>query len=220
MKSLKLAAVLAALPLAAAAQDAVKIAPAHYKLLIDNPAVRVLKIVYSPGAKSPMHSHPDAMLVALGDAKVRFTLPDGKTQDMDIGKELASYTPATTHAPADIGTTPVDAILVEFKTKEPGTAKLPSSREGLQLNVLAEGPRAIAFKTQAAPDFHEPAGTTHDYDQVVVSLGANDMSLAIEGKPVMTKWQRGTAQFIGRGVKHESKNTSGRPIEFMIVAIK
>ena len=46
------------------------------------------------------------------------------------------------------------------------------------------------------------------------------MSLAIDGKPAVTKWQRGTAQFIGRGVKHESKNTSGRPIEFVIVAIR
>ena len=221
MKTLKLAVVLtAALPLAAAAQDAVKVDPAHYKVLIDNASVRVLKIGYSPGAKSPMHSHPDAMLVALGDAKARFTLPDGKTQDMEIGKETATYTPASTHAPVNVGTTPVDAILVEFKAKDPGTASVPTSRPGMQVNVLAESPRAIASKTTAGPDFHEDPGTTHDYDQVVISLGANDLTLAVEGKPVVTKWQRGTAQFIGRGVKHESKNTSGRPIEFVIVAIK
>ena len=220
MKTLKVAIVLAALPLAAAAQDVLKVDPGHYKILIDNAAVRVLKVAVSPGSKSPMHSHPDAMLVSLQDSTARFTLPDKTTQDSVIGKETAVYTPATTHASANVGTTPVDALLVEFKAKEPGTAALPSSREGLQLNMLAESPRAIAFKTTAAPDFHEPAGTTHDYDQVVISLGANDMSLAIDGKPVVTKWQRGTAQFIGRGVKHESKNTSGRPIEFVIVAIR
>jgi quercetin dioxygenase-like cupin family protein len=198
----------------------VKVAAEHYKVLIDNPAVRVLKITYSPGAKSPMHSHPDSMLVSLQDSKVRFALPDGKTQDMEVGKETAAYTPATTHAPTDVGTTPVEAILVEFKAKEPGTASVPTSRPGMQINVLAESPRAIAFKTTAAADFHEDPGTTHDYDQVVISMGASDMSLAIEGKPAVTKWQRGTVQFIGRGVKHESKNTSGRPIEFAIVAIK
>ncbi len=87
MKTLKLALVLAAVPLVAAAQDAVKVDPGHYKVLIDNPSVRVLKITYAPGAKSPMHSHPDSMLVALGAAKALFTLPDGKTQDMEIGKE-------------------------------------------------------------------------------------------------------------------------------------
>ena len=36
----------------------------------------------------------------------------------------------------------------------------------------------------------------------------------------MTKWQRGSVQFVGRGVKHESKNLSTRPTEFVIVAIK
>ena len=158
MKTLKLAVVLSALPLAAAAQDAVKVAPEHYKVLIDNASVRVLKITYSPGAKSPMHSHPDSMLVALQDSKTRFTLPDGKTQDIDIGKETATYMPASTHAPTNIGTTPVDAILVEFKAKEPGTASVPTSRPGMQVNVLAESPRAIAYKTMPAPDFHEDPG--------------------------------------------------------------
>ena len=220
MKTLKLALVLSAVPLAAAAQDAVKADPGHYTVLIDNPTVRVLKITYAPGAKSPMHSHPDAMLISLQDSKARFTLPDGKTQDMDIGKETASYTPATTHSPNNVGTTPVDAILVEFKSKEPGTASLPTSRPGMDINVLAESPRAIAYKTMPAADFHEDPGTTHDYDQVVISLGANDMSLAIDGKPTVTKWQRGTAYFVGRGVKHESKNLSNRPTAFVIVAIK
>jgi quercetin dioxygenase-like cupin family protein len=220
MKSLKLALVLSAVPLAAAAQDAVKTDAGHYKVLIDNPSVRVLKISYSPGAKSPMHSHPDSMLVSLGDSKVRFALPDGKTQDMEVGKETAAYMPAITHAPANVGTTPVDAILVEFKAKEPGTASIPTSRPEMQSNVLAESPRAIAFKAMPGAEFHEDPGTTHDYDQVVISMGANDLSLAIDGKPAVTKWQRGTVQFIGRGVKHESKNLSSHPTEFVIVAIK
>jgi hypothetical protein len=38
MKTLKVAVVLAALPLAAAAQDVLKVDPAHYKVLIDSKA--------------------------------------------------------------------------------------------------------------------------------------------------------------------------------------
>jgi len=219
MKTLRLALVLAAVPMVAAAQDAVKVAPEHYKILVDNAAVRVLKISYTPGSKSPMHSHPDSMLVALADAKGTFTLPDGKTQDIDLKKETATYTPAGSHAPA-VGPSGVDAILVEFKTKEPGTAELPASRANMQTTTLAESPRALAIKTTAAPEFHEDAGTTHAYDQVVIALGNADLSLSIDGKPPITHWKRGDVQFIGRGVKHESKNTSGKPIEFVIVAIK
>ena len=220
MKPLKFAVLFAALPLAAPAQDPVKVDGGHYKLLVDNASVRVLKISYAPGAKSTMHSHPDAMLVPLAAAKVRFTMPDGKTQDMEVGKEIAAYTPAGSHNPLNVGTTDVDAILVEFKAKSPGTATLPAARPGMQMTTLAESPHGVAFKTTAAADFHEPAGTTHEFDQIVIALGAADMSIAIDGQPPTTKWQRGDVTFIGRGVKHESKNNSGKPVDFVIVAIK
>lgn len=220
MKSLKIATVLtAALPLAAAAQDPVKVDSSHYKVLLENSSVRVLKVNVPAGEKSVMHAHPDAILVPLASAKARFTLPDGKTQDMEVVKETAAWTPATTHAPANVGTTGVDAILVELKGA-PGAATLPAARPGLQATTLVENPRAVAIKTTAAPDFHEAAGTTHEYDQVVIALGAADMSVAVDGQPAKTKWQRGDVQFIGRGAKHESKNTSGKPVEFIIVAIK
>jgi quercetin dioxygenase-like cupin family protein len=220
LKMMKIAVLLAALPLAAAAQDPVKVDGGHYKLLLDNPSVRVLKVSYAVGEKSVMHSHPDAILVPLASAKARFTLPDGKTQDMEVVKETAAYSPAGTHNPANVGTTPVDALLVEFKATAPGAATLPAARPGLQTTTLVDNPRAVAIKITAAPDFHEDAGTTHEYDQVVIALGAADMSLAVDGQPAKTKWQRGDVQFIGRGVKHASKNTSGKPIEFIIVAVR
>jgi len=220
MKTLRLAVVLSALPVAAAAQDPVKVDPAHYKVLIDNAAVRVLKVNVAPGAKTPMHAHPDALLVPLGSGKARFTLPDGKTEDALLTKETAAYTPAGTHAGANVGTTKVDLILVEFKTAAPGTATLPTGRPGLQQTMLVESPRAVAFKTTAAPDFHEAAGSTHEYDQVVIALGPSDLSLAVDGKAPVTKWQRGDVQFIGRGTKHEAKNTGGKPVDFIIVSIR
>jgi quercetin dioxygenase-like cupin family protein len=86
--------------------------------------------------------------------------------------------------------------------------------------VLAEGPHATAWRTTAAPTFHEAAGTTHEYDQVVIALGAGDVKVAVDGQPTRTTWQRGDVLFIGRGVKHESQNTGGKPLDFVIVGIK
>ena len=220
MKSSVIAVLLAALPLAAAAQDAVKVAPDHYKVLLDNAAVRVLKISYGIGEKSPMHSHPDAMLVPFAPAKARFTMPDGTTQDVDVKAETALYTPAFTHSPANVGTTRIDALLVELKAKSAGTAALPTARPGMAQTVLAEGPRATAWRTTAAPTFHEAAGTTHEYDQVVIALGSGDVKVAVDGQPARTRWQRGDVLFVGRGVKHEAANTGGKPIDFVIVGIK
>ena len=205
---------------AIAAQDAVKADPKHYTVLIDNPSVRVLKISYAPGEKSVMHQHPDSIVIPLATSKVRFTTPDGKTTDQELAKDSAMYTPAGTHLPANMGTGKVDAILVEFKGAAPGTSALPASRPGMTLKTLAEGPRASAILSTADATFAEPAGSKHDFDQVVIALGPSQMSLAIDGKPAKTTWARGDVQFVGRGVPHQAKNTGGKPVEMVIVAIK
>jgi beta-alanine degradation protein BauB len=202
------------------AQDPVKVDSTHYKVMLDNSSVRVLRINYAPGSKSTMHQHPDSIVIPLAASKVRFSTPDGKAQDTDLPSDSAMYTPAGTHSPENIGTERVDAILVEFKAPTPGTASLPASREGMDAKVLAEGPRATAHRVTAAPTFEEPAGSKHDYDQVVIALAPAQMALSLDGKPAKTTWARGDMQFIGRGVAHGSKNMSGKPIEYVIVSVK
>jgi len=205
---------------AALAQDAVKTDPAHYKVVLENDSVRILKINYAPGGKSIMHSHPDAIVIPLSASKVRFALADGKSQDSDLASESAMYTPAGTHNPTNVGTGPVDALLVEFKGKTPGKAALPTSRPGMTVKALAEGPYGTAYRSTASATFAEPAGSKHDFDQVVIALGSAPMSLSIDGKPAKTTWARGDVSFIGRGVAHEAKNTGGKPSDMVIVVIK
>jgi quercetin dioxygenase-like cupin family protein len=204
----------------ALAQDPVTVDPAHYKVLFENASVRVLSITYAAGATSKMHQHPDSIVILLSNAKVRFATPDGKSEDQDMANESAMYTPAVTHNPTNIGTATMRGILVEFKTPAPGTATLPASRPGLTLKVLAEGPRAMAYRSTASATFAEPAGTKHDFDQVVISLRPAQLSLSIDGKPAKTTWARGDVQFIGRDVAHEAKNTGGKPVDNVIVAIR
>lgn len=204
----------------AVAQDPVKVDPAHYKVVFENTSVRVLRIHYAPGEKSTMHQHPDSIVVPLAASKVRFNLPGGKAEDSSLASESATYTPAGTHNPENVGSNAVDALLVELKAAKPGTAALPDSRDNMAMKMLAESPRATAYRVTAAPAFQEPAGSKHDYDQVVIALSSAQMSLAMEGKPAKTAWARGDVQFIGRGVPHEARNTGSKPIDFVIVLIR
>jgi len=201
------------------AQDPVKTDPSHYKVIVDNASVRVLEVSYAAGGKSVMHAHPDAIIIPLTASKVRFNTPDGKFTDSELPNESASCAPAGVHSPANIGTTPVRAIVVEFKGAG-GKAVLPANRASLTMKPIAECARATAYRSTADPAFNEPAGTKHDYDQIVIGLGTAQMSLAIDGKPAKTTWARGDVQFIGRGVAHESKNASGKAVDFIIVSIK
>lgn len=68
------------------------------------------------------------------------------------------------------------------------------------------------------PAFAEPAGTTHDDDQVVITLAPSDISLSLEGKTKAT-WKRGDVSLIGRGVAHQSKGGAA-PSDIVIVAIR
>ena len=204
----------------ALAQDPVKVDPQHYKVVFENTSVRVLRISYPPGGKSVMHQHPESIVVPLTASKVRFNMEGGKSEENEMANESAMYSAAGTHNPENIGTGPVDAVLVEFKSAKPGTATLPPTRDNLTMKVLAEGARAVAYRVTATPTFEEPAGSKHDYDQVVIALAPSQMALTINGKPAKTTWARGDTQFIGRGMPHESKNMGGKPVDFVIVAIK
>src|SRR5438874_2190858 len=97
------------------AQDPVKVDPKHCSVVFENDQVRVLHIRYAPGEKSVMHSHPDSVAVFLEDQKAKMTHPDGKSEEMTGKKGEAMFTPAGVHLPENIGSGPIDLILVEVK---------------------------------------------------------------------------------------------------------
>jgi quercetin dioxygenase-like cupin family protein len=68
---------------AAVAQDPVKVDAKHYKVEFENEQVRVLRIKYGPGEKSVMHDHPDSTTVFSTEHHVKFSYPDGETEQVD-----------------------------------------------------------------------------------------------------------------------------------------
>lgn len=106
----------------AMAQDPVKVDSKHYKLELENDQVRVLRISYGPHEKSVMHEHPASMAIFLTDGQVRFTLPDGKTQDVAVKAGSTQWEAGGKHLPENLGDKPFELILVELKSK-PTAAK-------------------------------------------------------------------------------------------------
>ena len=133
---------------AALAQDPVKVDAKHYKVLVDNPSVRVLKITYPAGDKSVMHQHPDAMVVPLVSSKVAFTTPDGKTQEQELPNESASV-----HAGRD---------------SQPGERRLGADRRDprrVQGRCARHGDRAYESSWVGNKDpFRKPAGDRLSFD--------------------------------------------------------
>ena len=105
------------------AQDATKVDPTHYKVEFENDQVRVVRISYGPGEKSVMHEHPDGVAVFLNDQSVKFTYPDGQTEESTTKAGQTRWIPAVKHLPENIGNEPLKLILVEIKIKPAKTKK-------------------------------------------------------------------------------------------------
>jgi quercetin dioxygenase-like cupin family protein len=107
------AAAALALPLVAGAQDPVKVAPAKFKVLLENDQVRVLEYKAKAGEKLAMHSHPDHAIYNVVGGKTKFTTSDGKTQESAAKSGEAIWVPATTHSAEHLAD--VHGILIELK---------------------------------------------------------------------------------------------------------
>jgi quercetin dioxygenase-like cupin family protein len=101
----------------ARAQDPVQVDSKHYKVEFENDQVRVLRITYAPGEKSVMHEHPSSVAVFLTEHHVKFTYPDGKSEEATAKAGETRFTPAGTHLPENVGDKPFELVLVELKGK-------------------------------------------------------------------------------------------------------
>ncbi|MDA2928102.1 cytoplasmic protein [Acidobacteria bacterium AH-259-G07] len=101
--------------MSAIGQDPVNVDPDHYKVEFENDRVRVLRISYGPREISVMHGHPASLAVFLTDQQVKFTYPDGKTEEVraEAGQTLAFS--EMEHLPENLSDKPLELILVELK---------------------------------------------------------------------------------------------------------
>ena len=96
-------------------QDPVKVDPKHYKVVLNNDQFRVLRVKYGPHEKSVMHEHPASVAVFITDGHVKFTLPDGTSQDSNSKAHDATWADAGKHLPENVGDKPFEVIVVELK---------------------------------------------------------------------------------------------------------
>lgn len=204
----------------AAAQDPVKSNPDVYTVVLENAKVRVLRANVKPGGKTTMHDHPDTVVIALSDAKVKFTGADGKATEVPLKAEQAMWTPAEKHMGENLEKNSAEVILVELKPSKGPAATIPTNRPEMKITPFFDNPRVMAYRASTSPKFHEAAGSTHDFDQIIVALQDTDaVAVDVEGK-VKSGWKRGDVLFIGRGMKHESKNSGSKAADMIVVAVK
>jgi quercetin dioxygenase-like cupin family protein len=102
----------------AAAQDAARVQPRSYRVVLENDKVRVLEFTARPGigvCGVGIHSHPGHVTVLLTPAKVRVT-QNGHTTVIENKAGDAFWEPPVTHEVENYGGNEVRSLIIEVKT--------------------------------------------------------------------------------------------------------
>ena len=96
------------------AQDVVKVSETH-KVLLENEHARVLDFHVKPGEKVGTHSHPASIVYYLTDAQVKYTYPDGRTEERTVKAGTASWSDAVRHDVQNVGANEFHGVHIELK---------------------------------------------------------------------------------------------------------
>ena len=105
----------------AVAQDAAKVNPRSYKVVLENERVRVLEYRSLPGfgvCGQGKHSHPAHLTITISDGKVKVIDEGGMTKSADSKAGSIFWAPAETHSVENISGRPMRAFMVEIKDKD------------------------------------------------------------------------------------------------------
>ncbi len=94
--------------------DCIKVDPAHHRIVLENEHVRVVRWVVLPGDKTLTHSHPKNLNINLTDYTGKVTTPQ-KIFDVYDKAGSVSWRDAVIHAVENLGSQPMEGIIVEFK---------------------------------------------------------------------------------------------------------
>jgi quercetin dioxygenase-like cupin family protein len=102
---------------AATALDPLKVSPSVYKLEFENSQVRVMRVKFPAHGSVPEHEHAlNRVVVYLTDQDSKLTTPDGKVEESKHKAGQASWGAPTRHKEENVLDTPVEVIVVEFKS--------------------------------------------------------------------------------------------------------
>lgn len=170
------------------APDAVAIDPTHHNVLFENNHVRVFRALISPGARSPMHTHPRRVLLSLANARLRFTLPDGTNPIFDLHPGQVLWMDSDEHA-WEMVSGQAHVIGVEVKAAmrgAPPAFTLPATdavrADPVAHQVALENEHVRVLTGLAGTGYRSPMHS-HSGDFVLISAGRVRLRLTPQGAP-------------------------------------
>jgi quercetin dioxygenase-like cupin family protein len=201
-------------------QDAVQVAPDQFKVLDENPRLRVVESNVPAGAKTAMHSHPDMVVVLLEGGAGKWTRPDGTVEmtPASLKRGAALYRAAESHAFENLGNVAAHSILVEFKGSPQTAGKAREPVLPAPFVQVADGAFARVFTLSVPPGGKVGEHTHGDHVLVALSDGVAEAT-DHAGKKTTMQFKKDTA-VIGGPTTHSAVNTGTTQIELVEIELK
>ena len=92
------------------------VSPEIYEVLLENEAVKVMKVTFAPGQEDNMHDHYPFTFHLLDAGKAQVTMPDGKVNEREIPSGFTGHNGlGVRHKVKNIGSKELNIILIEHK---------------------------------------------------------------------------------------------------------
>ena len=96
-------------------RDIVRVASSHVRVDFENDRTRVLRLTLAAGETIPTHDDRAGVLVCIAACRLRFTTPDGKTQDVELKAGEARWMPDARRVTRNLADGPVEMLYIESK---------------------------------------------------------------------------------------------------------
>jgi hypothetical protein len=192
------------------AEDATKALPDAYKLQFDNDMVRVVRILYAPGVKLPLHTHTGGTIyyIYLNDSDgIKWVHENGRVTPrpaVKMGSLRLSTGGEERHTGENLSTAPAEWLRIELKTIEKATRQriprpdLDSSKSAIVVDHKSE--RLLIQRVWVVP------GQSLTVD-------------AVDRPALWVSLPSGETRWADAGTTETINNTGSTPMEFVRTVI-
>ena len=201
--------------------DSVKADGKHHKVEFENDQVRVVRWKIPAGDKTANHNHPYNVNILLTDANAKFTTPDGKSTEMHAKAGAVTWRGPTTHVVENIGTQPMEGILVEPKQPSstlPAGAQDEATVDAKHSKVEFENDQLRVIRYHYEPGGKSPMHGHPDNVQVFLTDSRANVTTA-DGKSTPTTGKAGEVRW-RTATQHTVENTGDKAFEGILVEMK
>ena len=201
--------------------DALKAAPALYKLVKDSMGIRIEEATYKPGDSSALHSHPDYALYVINGGMAQFTEKDGSKSEREMKSGMANIRAAEVHSVKNTGKTTIKVLLVEVNRPKETTsqdAAMDATKVSPDLYKLKKDTLGLRVIEATYKPGQSSAMHAHPDNAIYAVSGGTAEFTEKDGTKRTLELKTGMSIIVPAGV-HSVKNTGKSTLKVILVEV-